>query len=62
MKKKEIKKLKARLRELEQVVMELEWEITKGQLERCAHTDWISWDELMPKGRGEQWRLGRVSG
>lgn len=53
MKKKEIKKLKARLRELEQVVMELEWEITKGQLERCAHTDWISWDELTPMGRGE---------
>ena len=53
MKKKEIKKLKSRVKELEQVVMELEWEMTRAQLERCVRTDWISWDELMPKGRGE---------
>lgn len=51
MKKKEIKKLKARVKELERVVMELEWELTKGQLERCVWTDWISWDEIP-----EMWR------
>lgn len=49
MKKKEIKKLKARVKELEQVVMELEWEITKGQIERCVRTDWISWGEIPEK-------------